>query len=272
MPAGGPPSSAYIPIVVTHEQGHHDCMNAETPHAVELNLPQAFLLLATNDTTGKPDVPVFVVRTTVAGAILAELDLIGAIELQGKRVEATGTTPATALQRELEIIRGKSRPHSPKRWVSMLEGRAEVQRVYEGLESLGTVEHVGERHLGRFRPVRYPAKDHAPEAALLEKIKAALSGPPPDLELPDTSVPVDASVAGVPDAGIAGAEPGSKAPDLRTIVLIALLQAAGLLGKLFPEADLTRADELAKDYWPSRAVEDELRMIRLAEQEAATLL
>jgi hypothetical protein len=54
-------------------------------------------------------------------------------------------------------------------------------------------------------------------------------------------------------------------------VLIALLQAAGLLGKLFPAADLTKADELAKDYWPARAVEDELRMIRLAEQEAATL-
>jgi hypothetical protein len=54
-------------------------------------------------------------------------------------------------------------------------------------------------------------------------------------------------------------------------VLIALLQAAGLLGKLFPAADLTAASELSKDYWPSRAVEDELRMIRLAEQEAANL-
>ncbi|MET3350880.1 UNVERIFIED_ORG: hypothetical protein ABID57_002579 [Arthrobacter sp. UYEF1] len=67
------------------------------------------------------------------------------------------------------------------------------------------------------------------------------------------------------------ATPDSKAPDARTIVLIALLQAAGLLGKLFPAADLTRANELSKDYWPSRAVEDELRMIRLAEQEAANL-
>jgi hypothetical protein len=54
-------------------------------------------------------------------------------------------------------------------------------------------------------------------------------------------------------------------------VLIALLQAAGLLGKLFPAADLTRASELARDYWPTRAVEDELRLIRLAEEEAATL-
>jgi hypothetical protein len=54
-------------------------------------------------------------------------------------------------------------------------------------------------------------------------------------------------------------------------VLIALLQAAGLLGKLFPAADLTAASELSKDYWPTRAVEDELRLIRLAQQEAATL-
>jgi hypothetical protein len=53
--------------------------------------------------------------------------------------------------------------------------------------------------------------------------------------------------------------------------LIALLQAAGLFGKLFPEADRSRASELSRGYWPSRAVEDELRLIRLAEEEAATL-
>ena len=195
-------------------------MNAETPQAVELDLSQAFLLLATSDTTGKPVVPVFALRTTVAGAILAE----------GKRVKATGATPATALQRELEVIRGKSRPHSPKGWVSILEGRAEVQRVYEGMASLGIVEHVGEKHLGRFRPVRYPERDHAPEAALLEKIQAALSGPASDLEVPDAAAPIDASVAGAPGAGAPAARPGSKAPDARTIVLIALLQASGLLG------------------------------------------
>ena len=89
-------------------------MDVETPKATELNLPQAFLLLATNDVNGKPEVPVFALRTTVAGAILAELDLIGAIELQGKRVGATGEVPETELQRELEVIRGKSRPHTPR--------------------------------------------------------------------------------------------------------------------------------------------------------------
>ena len=120
----------------------------------------------------------------MAGAILAELDLIGAIGLQGKHVRATGAAPETDFQHELELIRGKSRPHTPKRWVSMLEGRAEVQRVYEGMASLGIVEHVGEKHLGRFRAVRYPEKDHAPEAALLEKIQAALSGAPSEPEAP----------------------------------------------------------------------------------------
>ncbi|MCO4252644.1 GOLPH3/VPS74 family protein [Pseudarthrobacter raffinosi] len=261
-------------------------MDAETPKAAELNLPQAFLLLATNDLNGKPEVPVFALRTTVAGAILAELDLIGAIELQGKRIRATGDAPATDFQRELEVIRGKSRPHTPKGWVGMLEGRAVVQRVYEGMASLGIVEHVGEKHLGRFRAVRYPEKDHAPESALLEKIQAALSGAPSHLEAPDTTATDAGSDAGTSDAGTAdagtpdstkpgagapAAKPDSKAPDARTIVLIALLQAAGMLGKLFPAADLTRATELSKDYWPSRAVEDELRMIRLAEQEAANL-
>jgi len=212
-------------------------MNADTPKAAELNLPQAFLLLATNDTTGKPDIPVFVLRTALAGAILAELDLIDAIELQGKRVRATGTSPATDLQHELELIRGKSRPHAPKRWVSMLEGRAEVQRVYEGMAALGIVEHVGEKHLGLFRTVRYPEKDHAPEAALLARIESVLNGSP---------------------------------SDARTAALIGLLHAAGLMDKLFPGASPARLKELAGDHWPSSAVRDELRMIRLAEAEAAT--
>ncbi|MDT0194294.1 GPP34 family phosphoprotein [Arthrobacter sp. AB6] len=250
-------------------------MDAETPQAVELSLPQAFLLLATNDASGKPEIPVFALRTTLAGAVLAELDLLGAIELQGKHVRVAGTAPDTHLQHELELIRGKSRPHTPRWWVSVLEGRAEVQRVYEGMASLGIVEHVGERHLGLFRAVRYPEKDHAPEAALLKKIEAALSGAPSNLEPPDSGA-ADATAAGAGTAGAqapnsASAKTGTKAPEPRTIALIALLQAAGLLGKLFPEADRVRAVELAKDYWPSRAVEDELRMIRLAEEEAANL-
>ncbi|WP_104137495.1 GPP34 family phosphoprotein [Arthrobacter sp. ZGTC131] len=305
-------------------------MNAEIPKVADLSLPQAFLLLATNDTTGKPEVPVFALRTTVAGAILAELGLLGAIGLQGKHVRTTGNAPQTDFQHELELIRGKSRPHTPRRWVSMLEGRGEVQRVYEGMASLGIVEHVGERHLGRFRAVRYPEKDHAPEAALLEKIQAALSSVPSgasqartadagasaaasDAKAPDggasdatwadvgafdaVALDAGASDASTPDPAELAAPPsdastpdpaelaappsdastpdraklGVKAPDTRTTALIALLQAAGLLGKLFPAADLTRASELSRDYWPSRAVEDELRMIRLAQEEAATL-
>ena len=240
-------------------------MDAEKPKAEELSLPQAFLLLATNDTNGKPDVPVFALRTTVAGAILAELDLLGAIDLQGKHVKATGSTPPTDFQHELELIRGKSRPHTPKQWVSMLEGRAEVQRVYEGMAARGIVEHVGARHLGLFRTVRYPEKDHAPEAALMEKIQAALSGVPPEPAKPDAEAP-DVATGTKPDT-----KSVSKAPDARITALIALLQAAGLFGKLFPAADRGRASELAKDYWPARAVEDELLMIRLAQEEEATL-
>jgi hypothetical protein len=286
--ADGSVSPLQILIVMGAQQGHHVDMNADIPKAAELNLPQAFLLLATNDKDGKPEVPVFALRTTLAGAILAELDLIGAIELQGKRVRATGDAPQTDLQHELELIRGKSRPHTPKRWVSMLEGRAEVQRFYEGMAARGIIEHVGEKRLGRFRAVRYPEKDHAPEAALLEKIQAALSGPASHLVAPDSgtadSPAADAGApdagepgagaadAGAPDAGAAeAAKPAAKAPDARTKALIALLQAAGLLGKLFPAADRVRASQLAKEYWPTRAVEDELRLIRLAQEEAANL-
>ena len=227
-------------------------MNAEKPEAGELSLPQAFLLLATNDKDGEPDVPQAVLKAGLAGAILAELDLLGAIELQGKHVRATGAAPATDFQHQLELIREKSRPHTPKRWVSMLESRAELHRVYEGMASLGIVDHVGERHLGLFRTTRYPEKDHAPEAALLEKIRGTLGG--------------TASGQGMSDGGMSP----SVAADPRTAALVGLLYSAELLGKAFPGADQGRARELAHEHWPSRAVADELRMIRLAEAEAAT--
>lgn len=212
-------------------------MNAESPKAGELSLPQAFLLLATNDTDGEPEVSQPVLQAGVAGAILAELELLGAIERQGKHVRATGSAAASRFQHQLELIRHKSRPHTPKRWVSMLESRAEVHRIYEEMVAQGIVEHVGEKHLGLFTTTRYPEKDHAPEDAVLKKIGAVLGG-------------------GMTDA--------------RTTALVGLLHVTGLLEKLFPEAEQSRARELADGHWPSQAVADELRMIRLAEAEAAT--
>jgi hypothetical protein len=274
-------------------------MNAETPKAEELSLPEAFLLLATNDKDGEPELPAYVLRTTLAGAILAELDLIGAITLEGKHVRAKGTAPESKFQHELELIREKSRPHTPKRWVSILEGRGEVHRVYEVMASEGIVEPIGEKHLGLFKTTRYPEKDHTPEAALLQEVQAALG------LKPSGATPLDATLAGAPPpeadaaealaaAGPASAEPPAAAPPeaatpdatplsaarasatppsatpraARTTALIALLQAAGLLGNLFPEADQERAIELVKNHWPSRAVEDELRLIRLGVDEA----
>ena len=242
-------------------------MNAAIPKAEDLSLPQAFLLLATNDKDGEPELPAYVLRTTLAGAILAELDLLGAIVARGKHVRAIGAAPESDFQHELELIREKSRLHTPKRWVSMLEGRGELHRVYEGMATLGIVEHVGEKHLGLFKSTRYPEKDHAPEAALLQTIQAALGLKPAG------TTPSDATPAGTtpPDAEPAGAEPSAAAPpDARTTALIALLQAAGLLGRLFPEADQNRVSELVKNHWPSRAVEDELRLIRLGLADAAT--
>jgi Golgi phosphoprotein 3 (GPP34) len=263
--------------VVAGGRAHHGGMNAEMPVPLDLSLPQAFLLLATRDTDGRPEVPVFALRTTLAGAVLGELEMLGAIELQGKHVRATGATPATGFQRELELIRHKSRPHTPRRWVSLLESRAQVQRVHEGMASLGIVEHAGEKHLGLFRTVRYPEKDHAPKTALMKKLQAVLTDAPADLRVPDSTAATAGTDDMTTDPGVSAAgtaapdKPATKGPDRRTLALIALLEAAGLLGKLFPAADRVWADELAKDYWPARAVEDELRMIRLAEEEAANL-
>jgi hypothetical protein len=95
-----------------------------------------------------------------------------------------------------------------------------------------------------------------------------VSGGGPAGEAPD----ITAADAGAAEASTPAPEkPNPKAPDTRTTALIALLQASGLLGKLFPAADRNWADELAKDYWPAHAVENELLMGRLAQAEAPTL-
>ncbi len=63
---------------------------------------------------------------------------------------------------------------------------------------------------------------------------------------------------------------GVRRPIARTTALLALLRATGLIDKVFPAADQNRIRELTHDHWPARAVADELRMIKLAEAEAAT--
>jgi hypothetical protein len=88
-----------------------------------------------------------------------------------------------------------------------------------------------------FRITRYPEQDHAPKAALLKEIEAGLGG------------------------GTAHA---------RITALIGLLHVTGVLEKLFADADHHRAREIANSHWPSHAVAEEIRMIRLAEAEAAT--
>jgi hypothetical protein len=236
-------------------------MDANYQKGGELSLPQAFLLLATNDTDGEPEVEPAVLRAGVAGATLAELDLVGAIELQGKHVVTTRATPRTDFQHQLEILRDRPGLHTPKKCISMLESRAELHRVYEGMAALGIVEHVGERHLRLFKTTRYPEKDHGPEAALLQQIQAVLGG--------------DTSGSDSPGSDAAGTVPADGAPyagsfDPRATALVGLLYATGLFGKIFPAADQNRARDMARNYWPSRAVADELRMVRLAEAEAAT--
>lgn len=274
-------------IVVSVRLRHHDHMDANYQKGVELSLPQAFLLLATNDTDGEPEVPPPVLRAGLAGATLAELDLLGAIELQGKHVVATGATPHTDFQHQLEIIRDRPGLHTPKKCVSMLASRAELRRVYEGMASLGIVQHVGERHLGLFKTTRYPEKDHAPEAALLQQIQAALTrttagdrassggaaaGAGAPAATGDGATGDGATGGGAMGDGVAGgaAAGGATTPDARTTALIGLLYVTELLRKAYPAADQGRARDLANAHWPSRAVADELRMIRFAEAEAAT--
>ena len=131
----------------------------------------------------------------------------------------------------------------------MLESRAELHRVYEGMAALGIVEHVGERHLGLFRTTRYPEKDHGPEAAIMQQdpggYLAVRSAPRRHAAQPADRCqdhgpdrPAVRGGAARQDSSGCGSKPG--------------------------------AGNWRMDIGLSRAVADELRMVRLAEAEAVT--
>ena len=120
------------------------------------------------------------------------------------------------------------------------------------MASRGILDQVGEKHLGVFKSVRYPEKDHAPEAALLKRIESALTAgraEPATRSRPEELEP---------------SETDRAKNDPRNRALIALLHAAGLLERLFPAADRNRVQDLTHDHWPALAVEDELREFRVA--------
>ena len=181
-----------------------------------------------------------------------------------------------------ELIRWEQIPAPHSQGVGRHTGgpRSEVQRVYEAMASQGILEHVGEKHLGRFRrAVRYPEKDHAPEAALLQKIQATLSGALSDLPSVCVSPRRPRPVRLIP-LWLTPRQPmprrllprslHSRVPDCKDHSADRPASGRRAVRQALPgKLDRSRASELARDDWPSRAVRrTNFDLIRLAERRS----
>lgn len=150
----------------------------------------------------------------LGGAMLAELLLQGRLRLDesGKRpmveVEEARPTGDELLDECLEKVATASRRAHPQTWVSRFSAlRSLKHRVAASLCRKGILLTEEDRVLLLFRRQRYPERNPAPERRILERLRRAVLSDDADL-------------------------------DARTVILVALCDATGLLKASFDRKEL----------------------------------
>ncbi|MFD2797522.1 GPP34 family phosphoprotein [Promicromonospora vindobonensis] len=202
---------------------------------MDLSLAEEYLLLALDDTSGRPLLSSQHLQFALAGASVAELTLRGALDVSdgadgGRkgRFRATGrATPSDPLHREILELMQDRRPKDAIRKIGQGSfARKLRESVQHELAARGVLREEQVKVLGLFPSTAWPAHDAAPEAAVRERIQAALT------------------TGGTPDGP--------------TSALVSLLLATDLLRKVFPGQDRRalkrRAKEIAESEWAGAAV------------------
>lgn len=204
--------------------------------AEQLTVPQAFALLQV-EPDGRHALDGSTLDTGLAGAVLADLALRGAVSLQDGLV-AVVNGPATGdpvLDGVVGSIAAAGAPRKAKWWVSRLGKRQLRDDVFAGLVERGVISIEQGKVLGLFPTTKHPERDGTPEALLRSGISDVL-------------------------AGRAGPTPFSAA-------VIGLLDATNTLRKQFGAVDKDLVKEITSGTWASPAVKAVLEEI-----EAATMV
>jgi hypothetical protein len=158
----------------------------------------------------------------VAGAVLMELALLGAIVVRDGRIIATddwGGDPATAhagpqAEKLWKRIREQHRPRRAAKWVNAAASDKTYAAVRAGLRDRGIVQAERGRVMGLFPRTHWTAADPAPGLEARDRLSRAMNG--------------------------GGA-------DDRTVALVLLADACGLSRTLFPQvARRARKDMIRK--------------------------
>jgi hypothetical protein len=212
---------------------------------MDLSLAEGYLLLALDDTSGRPKLSGQHLQYALAGASIAELTLQGALGVsdgadggQQGRFHLTGrATPSDPVQREILAVMDGRKPKDAIRKT----GQGSIARtlrdtLQQGLAGRGVLREEHAKVLGLFPSTTWPTHDPAPEAGVRERVLAALTG--------------------------------TSDADARTAALISLLLATDLIRKIYPEEDRralkSRAKEIAESEWAGAAVKraiDELTAV-----------
>jgi Golgi phosphoprotein 3 (GPP34) len=217
-------------------------------------LAEEFLLLCFDDQTGKKIISSDKIEPGLGGALLVELALNERIGVtaesagwrQSGRLTITDISPTddpvldSALAK-LQTLEGKK--------IKLLLSRMSSKRITKGLErrllerlaAAGVLRLERDTVLGLFPGRTWPASDTSPEEGVRERLHTAL-------------------IAGL-------------TPTERTVALIGLLEATGLLTKVVPSEDRRslrrRAKELTEGDWAARAVKQAIEEVAAAAAAAA---
>jgi hypothetical protein len=201
-------------------------------------LAEEYLLLALDDSSGKPLVDSTKLHAAIAGAAVVELTLDGALEIAQQdgdvkkgRLRRTGAnSPSDPLLRE---ILDKAHGRKPKDAVSHIGVSAWRNRAGDlkdqlllSMASQGVLREEKAKVLGIFPTTAWLPQDPSVEARIRARVHAALTG--------------------------------VGTPEPRTAALVSLLSATDIVHKVFPGEDKrairSRAKEISDSDWAGPAV------------------
>ncbi|MCP2263661.1 GPP34 family phosphoprotein [Promicromonospora thailandica] len=202
---------------------------------MQLSLAEEYLLLALDDTSGRPLLSTQYLQLGLAGAAAADLALHGVLTVSdgtdgGRkgRFRSTGrAAPADPVLRDvLTTTEGRTPQDAVGKAGQGTTGRRVRETLLDRLAAGGVLRAEQAKVLGLFPTTRWPAHDAAPEAAVRARLLDALIG--------------------------------RTAPDERTAALVSLLLATDLVRKVYPDQDRRalrrRAKEIADSQWAGAAV------------------
>ncbi len=207
---------------------------------MKLNLAEELLLLALKDKEGTVLLSVSsALQFGLAGAVLMDLYGQKKIELEGKRIIAPGSAgPKDATLYEYwQEIQSKDKPKPIRYWVERFGRSGKLRKkLLERLIEKGILTRESRRVLLLFSGSRYPMIDARPETEERLRIREAV------LE--------------------------DKPVEIRTFMLISLIQACDLIREVFPAPDRKAAKKkikaMVKDEAFGKVVSEEIAAVIVA--------